>query len=226
MDSVLQENQNIPSQIQRRSVPLSIFLSVITCGLYFLYWYAKVSKETAQMVGEEVHRGGALTVLFHLITGGLFSSYWFYKVPHKLNELRSSVGLKAQRLSKSVWVFCLWMDSQITSFFVFLSMLLDDDINADLLAIDVTTDSGKAEFLGAVFLVFCIAWVLSILFFFLIPAVFAFFSLDTKLQTNYAIAAFFNTPVMVAVLQANLNNYLLYLDRKERGCFERGESDV
>ena len=224
MNSVLQEKQNIPSPIQRRSVPLYLCLSVLTCGLFFIYWYAKVSREVADITGEEVHRGGALTVFFHIITGGLFSAYWFYKVPHKLNELRASVGLKAPRLSKSLWLFGLWADGQILSVWIFISMLGDRDVASEFSALDLTTEKGVGEFVIMFFGLMVFSWCLSSvisLFFIVISAL----TFETKPQTTYALAAFYSAPLAVAFLQANLNNYLLYLERKQRGVFKEGESN-
>ena len=38
--------------IERRSIPLSVILTIVTCGLYGLYWIIKLNDEINQLAGE------------------------------------------------------------------------------------------------------------------------------------------------------------------------------
>ena len=44
--------------IIRRSVPLCVILSIVTCGIYMLYWFVCVTNETDAVTGEYGPGGG------------------------------------------------------------------------------------------------------------------------------------------------------------------------
>ncbi len=206
------------TKIKQRSVVLALFFSTITFGLYFLYWFAKLSREVAETVGETVHRGGALTVVASLFSGNLFGCYWFYKVPFKLNELREAAGLKASEVSKGIWVFSIFVFTQFYSISTFFYMLRDKEVREQIAALNWETEEGIVEAI-VFFLVFAVvAWIGSMVVF-SIPAIITLCCYQSKPKIVYSVSMFFCAVVAVAVLQANLNNYLLYLSRKEKGAF-------
>lgn len=77
--------------IPQRSVATAIILSIITCGIYGIYWFVKLTDETNAAVGEEGTTGG-MAFLFTLITCGIYSWYWMYKQGEKLDNLAVKKG--------------------------------------------------------------------------------------------------------------------------------------
>lgn len=65
---------------EKRSIPVSIILSIVTCGLYGLYWYYKLTNDTHQAVGRKTTASGGRAILFTIITCGIYSIYWAYKM--------------------------------------------------------------------------------------------------------------------------------------------------
>ena len=60
--------------------------SFITCGIYGLYWYYKMTNETHQAVGRETTASGGKAVLFAIITCGIYMIYWTYKMGDSIVE--------------------------------------------------------------------------------------------------------------------------------------------
>lgn len=78
--------------IVRRSVPMCIFLSIITCGIYALYWFVCVTNETDAVTGE-YGPGGGMCLLFDIITCGIYGVYWGWKTGDKLDASRARHGV-------------------------------------------------------------------------------------------------------------------------------------
>ena len=77
--------------IVRRSVPTCVILSIVTCGLYMLYWFVCVTNE-ADAVTEEYGPGGGMSLLLTIITCGIYGVYWCYKMGQFLDEARGTPG--------------------------------------------------------------------------------------------------------------------------------------
>lgn len=73
--------------VRHRSVPVSIVLTVITCGLYGIYWFVSLTNEVNE-VTEEPGTSGGMALLFSLLTCGLYRIYWGYKMGEKLDASR------------------------------------------------------------------------------------------------------------------------------------------
>ena len=202
-------------EVKRRSVPLSIFLTFITLGLYGVYWFTKLTREVSTLVDEKVYRGGFLTLLASIFTGGIWGSYWFFRVPAKLNDLRAEAGLKAQSVSKGIWVLSLLIFAQFASIGAFCSAARDDEWREQFEAINWSSEDGFAA--GCILLatLAACAWA-GTMFVYLVPILSVLCTLNAKPKMNYAFLFFFGGITAVAILQANLNNYLLYLHRRQK----------
>ena len=78
--------------LQRRSIPLCIVLSIITCGIYSLYWFVKVTDELNQVSGDRSAATGGMSLLFTIITCGIYGLYWAWKCGERVNALRAGRG--------------------------------------------------------------------------------------------------------------------------------------
>lgn len=63
-----------------RSIVLAIILTLITCGLYGLYWMCKVNDELNLLAGNDRGTSGGMVVVFEIITCGIYGIYWAYKM--------------------------------------------------------------------------------------------------------------------------------------------------
>ena len=79
--------------IEKRGIPLAIVLSIVTCGIYFLYWIYKATNDAHALVGRETTASGGMALLFTIISCGIYSLYWFYKMGETINEAKDQRGI-------------------------------------------------------------------------------------------------------------------------------------
>lgn len=65
-------------QRPRRSVALAIVLSIITCGIYSIYWFVVLNDEINDLTGDTTAPSGLVAFLLSLITCGIYGLYWAY----------------------------------------------------------------------------------------------------------------------------------------------------
>ncbi len=63
----------------KRNIGLCILFTILTCGLYQLYWFYKTTEEIGELSNDYSVSPG-LAILFTFITCGLFTLYWAYKM--------------------------------------------------------------------------------------------------------------------------------------------------
>lgn len=78
--------------VENRSIALAIILSIITCGIYGLFWYAFMTNDANKVSGEYDSTSGGLTILYSLLTCGLYKIYWSYKAGKQLYNAGSNYG--------------------------------------------------------------------------------------------------------------------------------------
>ncbi len=74
--------------ISKRSIPLALVLSIVTCGIYVIYWFVKLTDEVNEIVGDYNATSGVLSFVFTLVTCGIYSLYWSYKMGEKVEMIK------------------------------------------------------------------------------------------------------------------------------------------
>lgn len=103
--------------ITPRSIPLCIILSIVTCGIYGIYWMLKLNDEINLLCGDTNATSGALVVIFSLITCGIYGFYWMYKMGEKCDFIKGVQGssgilyLLLGIFGLSIVDFCLIQDT-------------------------------------------------------------------------------------------------------------------
>ena len=72
--------QGYGGMVVPRSIVLAIILTIITCGLYGLYWMCRVNDELNLLAGNDRGTSGGMVVVFEIITCGIYGIYWAYKM--------------------------------------------------------------------------------------------------------------------------------------------------
>lgn len=80
--------------LKTRSVGVSILLTLVTCGLYQLYWLVMLTDEANQLSGDHKTSGGT-ALLFTIITCGIYGLYWSYQMGKKMYKAQERAGLPA-----------------------------------------------------------------------------------------------------------------------------------
>lgn len=76
--------------IARRDLVTSIILSIVTCGLYSLYWVYCINDELNFITGDTESPSGGTVLLLSLVTCGIYSYYWMYKMGTKIDYIKES----------------------------------------------------------------------------------------------------------------------------------------
>lgn len=84
-------NQRFPG-IQERNIAIAVILSIVTCGLYGIYWMIKLNDEINQICGDTHANSGGMVFLFTLITCGIYGWYWMYKMGEKCDQIKGVNG--------------------------------------------------------------------------------------------------------------------------------------
>ena len=71
--------------ITKRNIGVAILLSIITCGIYAIYWFVKLTDEVNYVTGNANDTSGGVAFLLGLVTCGIYMYYWAYKMGEKID---------------------------------------------------------------------------------------------------------------------------------------------
>ncbi len=79
--------------VQRRSIPVCIILTIVTCGIYGLYWFVCLTDDLNLVSGRPTDTSGGKALVFTILTCGIYSIYWAYKCGEKVDMVRAYNGV-------------------------------------------------------------------------------------------------------------------------------------
>lgn len=80
--------------VQKRNIALCVVLSLVTFGIYGIYWFVKLTDESNDVSGTPTASGGK-AFLFSIITCGIYTFYWMYKLGEKIDTAKSNRGMES-----------------------------------------------------------------------------------------------------------------------------------
>lgn len=78
--------------IQPKNIAVCIVLSFVTCGIYGIYWFIKLTDEANALAEVQAPTSGGTAVLLTIITCGIYGWYWCYKQGEKLDAAKTAKG--------------------------------------------------------------------------------------------------------------------------------------
>jgi len=78
--------------VNQRSVATAIILSVLTCGIYGIYWFIVLTDDIGRLSRDSSFTGGK-HFLLTLITCGIWSLVWAYQVGKQIAEAQKQRGV-------------------------------------------------------------------------------------------------------------------------------------
>lgn len=78
-----EEKPNTTYNFPKRDIAVSVILSIITCGIYGIYWFICLTDEVNAASNEKDTTGG-VAFLLTLVTCGIYGIYWAYRIGQKL----------------------------------------------------------------------------------------------------------------------------------------------
>lgn len=79
--------------IQQRNIAVCIILSIVTCGIYGLYWFVCMANDTNTVANEPYATSGGVALLLSIVTCNIYQIYWAYKQGEKIDQAKSSRGI-------------------------------------------------------------------------------------------------------------------------------------
>lgn len=76
--------------IKNRSIPMCVILSIITLGIYGIYWFVVLTNESNALAPNNATTSGGKAFLLCIITLGIYSIYWNYKLGAKVDEMKGT----------------------------------------------------------------------------------------------------------------------------------------
>lgn len=73
--------------VQSRGIAMAIILSIVTCGIYGIYWFVKLTDEMNRLSGRTNEASGVTAFLLTLVSCGIYGYYWAYKMGEKKDSL-------------------------------------------------------------------------------------------------------------------------------------------
>lgn len=115
---------------QKRNIALNVVLGIVTCGIYFYYWFYQIAKDFY-----ETHTPNALTMtpgvtlLLDIITCGYFSIYVYYKWGQQTPEVFAMYGRSKEDKSTLYLVLGLLMLVLPGVMYIVVLCLVQNDLN-------------------------------------------------------------------------------------------------
>ena len=74
--------------IQPKNIALAIILSIVTCGIYGIYWFITLTNESNQLSGRPDETSGGIAFLLTLVTCGIYGWFWAAKLGEKTDVIK------------------------------------------------------------------------------------------------------------------------------------------
>lgn len=75
----------------RRDIAVCIILTILTCGIYGIYWMIQLNDELLAASGRS-GQSGVVVFLLGLVTCGIYLYIWHYQMGEAVVSLHASVG--------------------------------------------------------------------------------------------------------------------------------------
>ena len=82
--------------MKKRNIALCIIFSIITFGIYGLYWFVHITNDVNTLANPEKKTSGGVSLLLSIITFNLYGIYWAYKMGGLLDKAQTDRGNPAQ----------------------------------------------------------------------------------------------------------------------------------
>ena len=110
--------------ITSRSIPLVIILSIVTCGIYGLYWMYCLVNDLNAASGHEGDTSGGMVILFSIITCNIYGLYWYYTAGGKVGDIQ-----EYDRRPRDSYLGILYLVLDLLGFSIVSMALIQNELN-------------------------------------------------------------------------------------------------
>ena len=79
--------------IQKRNIAMYIILSIVTCGIFGIYWFICLTDDSKLAANDNESASGPVAFLLTIVTCGIYSWYWAYKLGDRVDYAANSRGI-------------------------------------------------------------------------------------------------------------------------------------
>lgn len=90
--------------IEEKNIATCIILSIVTCGIYGLYWLVCMVNDLNVVAETPEDTSGGMVLLLSIVTCGIYELYWLYKAGEKLNAAKQKHGLSVDSNSGIIYL--------------------------------------------------------------------------------------------------------------------------
>ena len=100
----------LPAQnmIKKRSIAVCIVLSIVTIGIYGIYWFVCLNNDCNKAANNPNGTSGGVAFLLTIMTCGIYGIYWCYKKGQDIDEASTNRGLTAPNKGVLLLVLCIF----------------------------------------------------------------------------------------------------------------------
>ncbi len=109
--------------IERRNIAVCIVLTLVTCGIYGIYWIVCLTNDVNTVSGDVNGTSGGMVVLLTIVTCGIYGIYWAYKQGEKLDFTKNNRGIPSSNSG------VLYLILQIFGFGIIAYALMQNELN-------------------------------------------------------------------------------------------------
>lgn len=77
--------------VKEKNIALCIILSLVTCGIYGMYWFVTLTDDVNTIFGDQ-GTSGVMAFVLTIITCGIYGLYWAYKCGEKIDKAHQNRG--------------------------------------------------------------------------------------------------------------------------------------
>lgn len=78
--------------VQKRNIALCIIFTLITCGIYEIYWFVCLANDI-NTVSDSQDTSGGMVLLLTLVTCGIYGLFWAYRCGEKIDTAKQRRGI-------------------------------------------------------------------------------------------------------------------------------------
>ena len=110
--------------IAERNIAICIVLSIVTCGIYGIYWTVCIVNDVNTVAETPNDTSGGMVVILGIITCDIYMLYWFYKAGEKMQAAQEKRGIAGAQNQGIVYLLLAFFGLSIVSY-----CLIQNDLN-------------------------------------------------------------------------------------------------
>lgn len=79
--------------VKRRDIVMAIILTIVTCGIYGIYWFVCMTDDLNTLSEDPNATPGVTAFILTIVTCGIYALYWAFKAGEKIDIIKQRRGI-------------------------------------------------------------------------------------------------------------------------------------